>query len=1683
MGIGPFTTYAPPGVYTRTIAEPVIGQLLGGLRIPVLIGTGQETLTQTDFEIVRGSSSVADTPIFGEDASSRWVVGGTTANPLLGTQDGNQSKFKVRNYPIVDGTGAGKVTFDVSKVSVTVDGVQAVVSTLDGPNGIVSLLVPPAQGAVVTVNYYFHRKDTRVVDDVSKQVTKGSAILVAPKNEPYSITAGVNDTLSVIVNDAATASISLTSGTSRAATDIANDVNAAAIAGLTASVHVDAQGLSHVQLVTSGNVKTGSGNANGALGFNAGDYTGRARTFRVFNGPIVDGSDGGITTTDPSKVVVLVNGTQVLAKAVDGQNQTVTLPAAPADGSIVTVQYYFNTFQDTFDYLPNSNIVSVGNVGIAPGRRDFLNGPDFVIINQGDQSIIQWGTAFQVFPGIKTGTASFDSTQVVGMLVDNKIFGAPCSRFVDPTTATVSQNKFVLSLSPRTGNGRDTPLGQSLYQTVTNGRIDLPTNRPDLVTVYVGKTWRDAQLHPPVQVLSVDSVANTVTLRDPVPADYQVFASFWYNVISDDSFTLSVVASGPSGVGQYTISSAKTGTLYGVQFGSKAGLSHTIQWPSGSELLPDAILTGAGTPVPETVTVTFATALDPAANASFSNAGQEPYDVYAASRVFGGVSIDGNALVSVDLSLPFKAQLVGQPIANSGLAFLATDFLALNVDGVLLAPVSLSAATTPVAVATALNAAIDADVQVHADGSGTFASTAPNGLVSVGAYGSSSLLVVKSRNLPSSTNGLVSSVTVLSPTAPGQTDASTKVGYSPNLTSSGSVSAINQPARLVGSAVGPFSITAGVTDNCQLTVDGLDIGATLPAGSAVSLDDVVTSINDAYISVASAADLATFTSDVVGLSNALRTSYTAHIASTVYHAAADAVNTLVAPAASDLASAILLLNDEKAKFNSHLSQSGVHQLNDTINAVSSANATNLQTAVALAHALKNSFDAHLLQKGAHGHDDTTDAVSAAAAVDLATSIALVNAEKAAFNAHLTASGVHLVNDTFDTVSAANATDQATAIVLANTLRFAFNNHLISSGIHVVNDTTNTVSAAAASDLVTLESLANALKAAFNAHLAQLQGSFHVHGTNDLVDTVTAAITEIIAKTGHGAEAGHLVLSSRVNTVTSQVLIKSTGTSNDVLGFVSGISSSRTQPTAAAISGALNASSLFSALAVAYAIKSAGLGKFLEINSKTAGAFSTVAFSAVANSAIISDTGLGIVPGKSSAIGEASQAGYTVASSAGNLGSHGIGFPGQTYTDATTGLSFTVLPAAAGDYDDGGSFTMVVSPNFKADGSIPVRAVQGVELTVFNTVNMNAGTTALVNTYSRTGSHPRIGDVFYISYNFAKSDISTHLFRDLKTIQANFGSPTPDNPLSLGARLALLNGAVLIGLKQVLRSVGGTQASVGAFVAAIDEQKKPLPGNIKPDVITPLGTDPNIFAYLNQHCVFMSSPRQEGERIGIVGVAAGTSPLGAQSIAQGLSSELMLVTYPDSYVISIQDDQGNLTDRLVDGSFCAAALAGSTCNPSIDVATPLTRRQVIGFKSAGRVLDPTEANQTAVKGVTIIEQIEAGLRVRHGLTTRVDTVITRTPSVTLTIQLVQQTMRRVLDPYIGQKFTGTLLKSVENAMVGAFSTLVDSQIVAKVAGITAQVDDNDQTVLRAEAIYVPIFPLEYIVSTLQIRVRI
>ena len=1538
--LGPFATYVPPGVYTRTLTDANVATLVAGLRIPTIIGVGQEELEQDDVEIVRGSSSTLDEQIVNEDVSESWVVDNTNPlNPILGATDGTRSTFKVKNFPIVDGQGFGKVTNDIRTVAVTVDGTPVALGSVQGSTGLVTLQVPPSVTAAVRVTYFFHRGDTAFTDDVSSQVSRSVASLLSPGYEPFNIVAGTTDTFVLTVNGttrtvvftplpalkagltipgvdsnggviytaqaAGTAGNSIrvahvvsgtstplsisvsgnditvhvqTDGSSLAISTAAQVVTAiglsapatalvtatatgsgasvvgaqaltfmaggsnggtasavkaqidgALISGLSTSVFVDNQGLNHIQLSASNSISIGSGNANGALGFTAGQATSRNTTFQVFQRPIVDGSGGGVTTTDPSKVVVKVSGTQVIPTQVDGKNGLVTLAIAPASGSTVTVQYWANTWQDTFDYLPNSLVTSVLRCGFAPGRSDFLQGPDFIVTNPSpSESRIHWGAGVVVAStSVSPSATPLNSSQITPTLVDDRLYLAPCTRFVDTSVvpSVTSTTVFVLPEPPTTGNGRDTPLGLDLFNSVTNGRQALDTNRPDLVIVRTGRSLRDAMNRSAAIVTSVDSTTLKVTLRDPVPPDHLAFATFWYNRLVDDTYIVTCATPGPVGTGQYTISSALENTnLFQVKFGTKGGgLTDTVNWPRGVETIPDAFHFG-GTPVPETVTVTFGQSA--AENAIYTTKGRDPYSFYAGTSATWITNIDGSDH-STTLSTAAKGYLVGGHVPLTGgnitIASAPNNVLNLTVD-----TGSVTGATnsqtlnvvvnvtpgsrTPSQIVTDINTAIDAALtaELGVSTTGNVASTV--------TIGTDALFILKSFSTPASLPGGFDAVSYV---RVNQGTVESVLGLTAFTRADGTPGAINKPATMVGSLAQSFAITAALNDQFKISVNGNTYSITLTAGASRTAAQIVTDINGVV---------------------------------------------------SGLASVGTLGNLNKVRLTSSIN-----------------------------------------------------------------------------------------------------TDQSSIIILD-------------------------------------------------------------------------------------------------------------GSANATLGFSQNQTASQTRVSAQEVTDELMATGGFVGVAVAYPTTEPGLGTSVTIESLSTGSSSSVAFTAGSNSAFNVTTGVNITPGVDGDNGEAAQDKFTVSSS-NSSGSAGTGTPGQTYTDSITGLRFTILPATDGSYTNGGTFTLLVGSTFTVSPSIPTYAIPGCETTVSNTVGVGVNDTGTVQTFNPGGQEPAIGDFYFVSYLYQKQDFSTRIFSKFSTITANFGPLSPENRATLGAYLSTLNGAVLIGIKQVLKVPNTNQASPAAFIQAIQDLATPLPGNVKPDILVPLSTDTGVFGVLNQHVITQSQDRNQAERMGFIGVASGTSATTTQAIAKSLASNRMVLFFPDSSVITLTDELGNSSDSLIDGSFFAAAVSGAVVSPLVDVATPYTRRRIQGFTSIPTILDPVTANQTAVAGVTILEDLSPVVRIRQGLTTDMTNVMTRLPSVTQIADYVQQQTRGILDSFIGTKFLSTRTNEVEVSLTSLFKQLIQQQIIGAFTGISAAVDPNDPTILNAVGYYQPIFPLLYLSVTYNLRARI
>jgi len=1648
----PGSIYAPPGVYTRTLFESPVQGVLAGLRIPTFIGTGSEILFQGDLEVVRGSSSTVDQRIVQEDLANRAVVSVSQSGAVtLGAFDGERRRVQVRHYPIVNGNGTGTTATKASSVSVTVNGEPVVVTYLDGANGIVELAFGPNADDNVRITYFFKRTDTLVTDDLSAQVTADAATVYGLGSETFEISTGDNDTLSLTVDGTAvTVTIPDSGATPWTAAQVAAFVNAAAgTTSLVASTFVNNYGGTGVKLVADRDIVVGNGNANSTLGFVAGTDTARTRTFYTFNGPIVDGSNGGVTTTDPASVTVKVDGVQVIPVSVDGASRAVTLAFAPADGSTVTVQYYFNTWQDTFDYLAHVDVLDITQCGIAPGRFDYTDGVDFTL--QDDK--IVWGTAAIVASGTHTtGSEYLNSSQVTATLVDTRTYLEPCAAFVDTTVnpAVESRTKFVLPLTPTTGNGRGSPLGSSLFQTVSNGRIDLPTDRPDLVFAYWGYGPQDAIDRGRVTVLKVDSATNTVTLKDPVPAGATVYATFYYNTIQDQVYSLVVTTAGQSGTGAYTVQNEGGTYLLTPTFGLKSsGLATvTVNFPSGSERKPDARFeTPFSTalyeaPVEEDVSVTFAATDSTPAVYTFPLAGD--YATVNAASDKLRLLVDGAALANgaagIDLTTPcpdaaapnlgFTAAMVGSEVAylasSGGTTYdidATNDTLNFTVDGVVLAATAASGAGSTL------------DDYVNAIN--TSAASAPARFAAAGRFlGAFTVAGGEYDRLSFHYTGDVAG-------ASGTLTATLTPGTYANAAAL-AAEVDGQVAAQIGTlGVGFAGLTVAVTaDSSGRMVFAL----TKAVGDNAGYLEFVTNASPAR-------DFAVVAGIDTGIVGASQTKVLDAPIARRYSIAGDNTGALTHDR-------IILRNRVVPGFGT------VHPLSLGTGLGITFLGGNGSTNVGLT-------------------PNTTVPAAQRASVLPASIAGYVGWAGGQYSAGVVANADGQPIVTF--YAAGGTSDQN------NVFKFTVD------GVPVT--------------VVFTDDTGTAIPSGGSADVPVGPGS----GANSVIGQIRAAMTAA----GLGSASSRCVqegaafrIVSLLDTASSAVSIGD-GSANGVLGFSAGDVAARVLPSAQNLASALMghvaatvATSILSwdspsatylaAEALAYVTTDAGGAKYLTVQSQAnagLGTTSSVALrTATSNDALRQGTGLGAASGDG-AVGEAGVSGFYVTStdpngsgsantSVFNGGTGQDGVVGQTYRDLVTGLTFTVLPRTGGSlYPATEYFTIRVRQAAVTDSNLPTNAIPGVELLVTNTINVTVGDSATVDTMARSGEEPAVGDLYYVSYQYRKQDYQTQLFTKFSAIEATYGPLSTDNPVTLAAYLAILNGAVLVGIKQVQKDEdNGTRASATAYRNAIDDLEGPLPGGTLPDILVPLkGDNLDLFQYLSRHCDIQSDIRHRAERTALCGFGSGTTLTTAGNWASAIGRTRFRLVYPDVMIVPIPQPGGAPDEQtVVDGTYMAAMLAGSVVSPNTDVATPWTGKRLVGATRLARTLDAVEQNQVAVRGITVIEDRTPVLRVRQGLTTDMSTILTKLPTIIQIVDETQRQSRTTLERYIGTKFLPGILSQIEGQLTATLRGLVDAQILAAYTGVSANVSADDPTTAEVEAYIQPVFPLLYIICTFNLR---
>ena len=448
--------------------------------------------------------------------------------------------------------------------------------------------------------------------------------------------------------------------------------------------------------------------------------------------------------------------------------------------------------------------------------------------------------------------------------------------------------------------------------------------------------------------------------------------------------------------------------------------------------------------------------------------------------------------------------------------------------------------------------------------------------------------------------------------------------------------------------------------------------------------------------------------------------------------------------------------------------------------------------------------------------------------------------------------------------------------------------------------------------------------------------------------------------------------------------------------------------------------------------------------------------------------------------------FTVSSTNPNGTASGMttsGIVGRTFVDDVTGFNFTIQ---SGTFALGNTITITVASSVATPIVTSATKwkyfIPGIKVIVSNTTNVAVGDTSIITTYNKSGAEPNVGDIYYVTYTYAKTpaDFAPKFFTKVKGVVAEYGELSISNPLTLASWLAFSNGAVAVICCQVAKQTGYETAADVSYINMLTTLTRPVEG-YNPSIIVPLTTSLVVQQAVRNHVNIMSSERYRGERVQIFGVATGTEPQDVMAIADGFRNERSWLVYPDGAIIGLVDAYGVEREYIVDGSFMAAALSGLNVSPAFDEATPMTRKTIVGFKRLVRELTEVEKDQIASSGIMIFDVIPGAIRIRDSLTTDGSNPFSKRPEIVTIKDKVQITMRGALDSFIGNKILTTMSADISSRVGATLRGLVERKIIfAYDNNILVEQDSNDPSFFKVTALYVPIFGLAYIEVTFSVR---
>lgn len=310
------------------------------------------------------------------------------------------------------------------------------------------------------------------------------------------------------------------------------------------------------------------------------------------------------------------------------------------------------------------------------------------------------------------------------------------------------------------------------------------------------------------------------------------------------------------------------------------------------------------------------------------------------------------------------------------------------------------------------------------------------------------------------------------------------------------------------------------------------------------------------------------------------------------------------------------------------------------------------------------------------------------------------------------------------------------------------------------------------------------------------------------------------------------------------------------------------------------------------------------------------------------------------------------------------------------------------------------------------------------------------------------------------------FSDYEDVTRFYGEPLDSlgaiqSPLSFAAYFAFRNGA---------ESIFCVAVASAATITDWEDAIAKLESLTELDIIVPVTGDPNVHALVLSHVSAMSA--NGAERRAILGRDGTVTPVASsvlQSEALSMTNSRMHIASPST--VGYFNPSLNTIDTIGAQYWAAAALGTAASQPPF---MPLTMKPQFGFAKMTEFRSKAQKTAESRAGLMVFEDnAGGGIRIRHGISTDVSSVLTREWSVMFAKDKLVKELRETYDSIIGQPISESTPFIVKALTIGALSRMKSSGYINDFVDAKIRQNSTDPTLIEVKFEYKPTFPLNYV----------